>query len=95
MIHFEITDDIADHFHIGHETGWRGPFTRREAPQARYPNGSRVRKAKHERGDVTTLGTMGTVLGSLYVPNVGVGYFVEWENRPRVAVFVVEYKVST
>ncbi len=79
---------------VGHEPGWTGAFTRQQAPDALFTNGTRVKKAKEERGDRTPLGTKANVLGSLRVPGRGVGYFVEWDNRPRHAVFVIGWKVA-
>jgi hypothetical protein len=90
----ELHDNVASRFNIQSEPGWVGPFTRDESPKARWKNGARVRKAKHETGDATPVGTPGTVLGSIYAPEVGVGYFVEWADRPHVAVFVVEWKIG-
>ena len=74
--------------------GWQGIFTREQAPEAKYPNEMRIKKTVHEPGDGTPNGTGGTVLGSVYAPGKGVAYFVEWDNRPRVAVLVAEYKIG-
>lgn len=79
---------------VRHEKGWVGAFTREQAPDALFANGARIKKAKGERKDITKLGTTGTVLGSLHAPGVGFGYFVEWDNRKRYAVFVVGWKVA-
>lgn len=73
--------------------GWFGVFTRAHYPGA-LENGSRIKKVWEEPGDGTALGTEGTVLGSLGFPDIGVGYFVEWDNRPRVAVFVISKKIG-
>lgn len=79
---------------IGHEPGWSGVLSRDEQPEAKFKNGTRVRKMLHEAGDRTPLDTSGTILGSLYAPEVGVGYFVEWDDKPRTSVFVVEEKLG-
>ncbi len=65
------------------EDGWIGVFTRHEAPGALFKNRTAIIKVKDETGDRTPLGTRRTVLGSLYHPSVGVGYFVEWATQPR------------
>lgn len=72
-------------------TGWMGLWTDSQAPGC-YPNGTRVVKAGYWAGDGTPTGTAGTVLGSLRGGAMA-GYFVEWDNRPRMAVFVEERKV--
>jgi hypothetical protein len=72
--------------------GWGGMHTREQAAGA-IPNGTRVRKDVSEDGDSHPVGTRATVLGSLYEPDLGYGYFVEWEPTPRVAVFVAGFKI--
>lgn len=74
------------------EPGWAGMFTRAEHPDA-YRNGTRVEKAIFETGDAHPIGSQATVLGSVGHAKVGMGYFVEWDARPRVAVFVEARKV--
>jgi hypothetical protein len=76
------------------EPGWFGHFTRQQATRARFSNGTVIRKVKEDPGDGTPLGTEGTVLGSIYHPTLGVGYFVEWANLPKTAVFVVGWKIE-
>lgn len=77
-----------------HEPGWFGAFTRAQAPGA-MPNGSPIVKAKGEAGDGTPEGTPGVVLGSLNHPDVdALFYFVEWANRPRCAVAVIDWKIE-
>lgn len=71
---------------LGPEPGWIGNFSRGEAPGC-YPNGTRVEKVKTEPGDAHPIGAQATVLGSIRHP-IGTGYFVEWDARPRHAVFV-------
>lgn len=88
---------------IGYEPGWHGAFTRHHVPGA-MPNGTRIVKAREEGRDATPIGTGGTVLGSLdgnlvedFNPDGGrirFFYFVEWDNRPRVAVAVMDWKIE-
>jgi hypothetical protein len=86
------------------EDGWIGVFTRHEAVGA-MPNGTRVVKVRGESGDATALGTCGTVLGSLDAEFLGervpdgwetitYAYFVEWADRPNVAVGVMDWKIE-
>ena len=74
--------------------GWIGLHTRDQAPNA-MANGSRVVKIKTEPGDSHPVGSSATVLGSLYAPDVGFGYFVEWDARPRYAVFASAAKIES
>lgn len=88
---------------FGYEEGWRGGFTRHHTDGA-YPNGTRIVKIRQEPNDGTPLGTGGTILGSLdgnlvneYNPDGGrirYIYFVEWDNRPRTAVGVMDWKLG-
>lgn len=73
--------------------GWVGVHTRDEALGA-LPNGTRVRKTKNEPGDAHPIGSFARILGSIHVPEYGYGYFVEWEDAPRVAVMVVQAKIE-
>lgn len=75
------------------EPGWEGMFTRDEHPGA-LPNAIRVRKVNSEPGDAREDGKLGTILGSIGHPDVGLGYFVERDNRPKRAVFVIAKKVE-
>lgn len=77
---------------LRHERGWWGAFTRNEAEGA-WPNGSQVEKISHEPNDATPLGTLGTVLGSLHFPDAGYGYFIEWDDKPKTAIFVIDWKL--
>jgi len=74
--------------------GYAGIFTRDQCPFAKYPNGTRIKKILSEPGDGNSVGTFGTVLGSIGHPDVGVGYFVEWDTFPRYAVWVSEGKLG-
>lgn len=90
----EMPGDIAVALNIHDHPGWVNPFTTNQAPEAAFTNGTRIVKAKHEPNDWTPLGTRGTVLGSIYDRKLGAAYFVEWDDKPKVAVFVVEGKVE-
>jgi hypothetical protein len=74
--------------------GYTGLHVRDEAPGA-LPNGTRVRKVASDPADKHRNGDLGTVLGSMSAPLVGVGYFVEWDDSPRQAVFIAGDRVST
>ncbi len=74
--------------------GYFGIFTRQQSDMAEFQNGSRIKKVWSEEGDGTPLGTEGTVLGSISHPDVGVFYFVEWDNRRHFAVGVVAKKLG-
>lgn len=89
-----LDDDIARIFHIRDYPGYLNPFTRDEALDAKFKNGVTVRKAIFEKGDNTPLDTQGTVLGSIYVPDLGTAYFIEWDSLPHVAIFIVEAKLK-
>lgn len=72
--------------------GWHGNFTTREAPEAMH-NGTRVVKAASEPHDAHPEGSLGTVLGSIMHPDLGIAYFVEWDAKPKWAVLVVAWKL--
>lgn len=77
------------------EPGWFGAFTRATAPGA-IPGGTRIAKCDSEDGDSTPDDTPGVVLGSISHPEVENGallYFVEWSNRPGLAVACMGFKV--
>lgn len=82
-----VLDDFGEH------PGYLGVFTRNQAPGA-YLNGSTVHKGTTEPGDATPEGTPGTVLGSIYDPELGYFYFVEWSNRPGMAIGVTSLKLK-
>lgn len=78
------------------ESGWVGAFTRNEARGA-YPNGTKVMKVHCEDEDMNTAGAMGTVIGSMPgIRELGCDffYFVEWDKAPRVAVGIINQKIS-
>jgi hypothetical protein len=76
-------------------------FTTTEASGA-WPNGSRVVKVAFEEGDTHAIGDLATVIGSLGPladggPLFGgnrYGYFVVWDDRPDLPVFVGEKKIA-
>lgn len=74
--------------------GYSGLHTRDQAPGA-IPNGSRVRKVASDPGDTHQDGALARVLGSIHHPQVGFGYFVEWDSHPRAAVFVAGPRVAS
>jgi hypothetical protein len=80
--------------------GYLGAFSRNQAPGA-IPNGTRVAKVWCEAGDLEPIGTQGAVLGSLPVAaelpahgDVRFCYWVEWDSRPRCAVFLIDKKIG-
>lgn len=86
------------------EDGWKGVFTRDQAEGA-IPNGAVVEKVLEDTpgGDLTPVGTRGTVLGSFdgsvaRIPGpcgpVKFFYFVEWADKPRIAVGMMDFKIA-
>ena len=83
--------------------GYFGSFTRQQAAGA-IPNGAEIRKVDEEKGDATPIGTTGKVLGSLDVEKIDPSmvvryggrfmYFVEWSDKPGVAVAVIDWKIA-
>ena len=73
--------------------GYTGMHTQEQAPGA-YLNGTRIVKVCSEEGDATPDGMGGKVLGSLYDEKLGHLYFVEWDNRPKVAVGTIALKID-
>lgn len=96
----ELKEFYAD---MGNHEGYVGAFSRAEARGA-LANGTRIRKRNAEKGDATPEGTEGKILGSVNALAAGVPtaeadeltylYFVEWDNRPKVAVGTVDLKVE-
>jgi hypothetical protein len=78
---------------IRNHAGYRGLFTRHQAAGA-YANGSRVEKVLADSGDTHQVGALATVLGSIHHPELGFGYFVEWDSHPRHAGFVEGRKIG-
>lgn len=85
------------------EPGYIGAFTREHAEGA-LPNGARVVKRNSEEKDPRPNGSLGTVLGSIDGSLIDTGlmlrfkarymYFIEWDDAPRVAVGVIDWKVT-
>lgn len=73
------------------EPGWAGTFTRAEVVGA-LRNGTRVVKVTFDSKDAHRPGDLATVIGSFGVPEK-FGYFVEWDDMPRAAVFVEPRKI--
>ena len=80
-------------FGISTQEGYIGAFTRHQADGA-FPNGTRIRKINSEPNDITRDDEVGTILGSVQGPGLGFFYFVEWDNKPKVAVGAMAKKVE-
>lgn len=76
-----------EQFGITTHPGYSGHFTRQQAFGA-LPNGTRILKRRSKPSDAHPDGTPGTVLGSIGDPIQGIGYFVEWVPRRKMAVFI-------
>lgn len=93
----EVDGDYAARFGIRYHEGYASPFTREQSPLARYRNGARVRKAKVDRAGrhgEHPIGSLGTVLGSIGRADIGVAYFVEWDESPGAPTVVYEGKIE-
>lgn len=77
---------------LSYHRGYVGVFTRATYPGA-LASGIRVVKANSESGDYTVDGTAGTIMGSIGNPEIGILYFIEWDNRPGYVIGCVEKKV--
>jgi len=94
----EMADKVLG---IREEPGWIGPVCRGQALGA-IPNGTRIVKAAIEIGDSHKIGALGTVLGSLSsppamrvdFPDVDYVYCIEWDDSPKTAVFIVNWKIQ-
>jgi hypothetical protein len=86
-----VNEDAAS-FGIVEEPGYLGAFTRKEHTGA-IPNGTRVKKVWGEDGDTHPVGSEGVVLGSIGAGSM-IGYFIEWDARPKAAVFVAGPKLE-
>lgn len=82
-----------DVMYLHMEEGWLGMFTRDQVEGA-LANGTRIVKVKMDPGDARNVGATGTVLGSIRVPDMPIGYFIEWDQQSRHAVFCVEWKIE-
>lgn len=86
---------------LSNEDGYLGAFTRAQAEGA-FPNGSRIRKSWSEANDTTPVGTEGVVMGSMAIPEgadvpdptVKFFYFVEWDDKPRIVIGMIDRKIS-
>ena len=77
--------------------GYEGAFTRDECPLAEFKNGTRVEKVGSGApgdNDIHKPGAVGTVLGSIGHPEVGVAYFVEFDASPRRAIMVTSGRLK-
>ena len=90
---FSLETDIADPLGLTNHEGYLGCFTRAVYPGA-LPNGTCIFKANSETGDQTKDGTGGTVMGSIGHPEVGIMYFIEWDNNPRMVVGCIAKKIE-
>lgn len=79
-------------FGLRTEPGWMGAFTRDSFPDA-IPNGTRIVKIVTEPGDSHKNDAEGVVLGSMEAGGM-TGYFVEWDDGPKIACFVSGFKIE-
>jgi hypothetical protein len=86
---------VSAPYGIRDHRGYYGAFTREWVCGA-LQNGVRVVKVKAEDGDANRVGALGTVLGSILAGDRAdeLGYFIEWDSAPNVAVFVMGWKVE-
>ena len=63
-------------------------------PLAHFPRKTRVRKVWSEDGDTHAAGELGTVLGSVGRPDVGVAYFISCDKHPRLPTFIIDAKLE-
>lgn len=91
---YELNGLTAISLGIRNHPGYLTPFCKKQAAGA-WANGSCVVKSGSDPGgDVTPDGIKGKILGSLKAPNGGYAYFVEWENKPKFAIFCTEEKMK-
>lgn len=89
----ELDEAGAERLGIRLRPGYLSPFTDQQAPGA-WPNGTRVAKVRSdESGDLHAPGTLGTILGSIGFPKIGLAYFVEWDASPRMPTCAVANKL--
>lgn len=75
--------------------GYAGAFTRDQSPLAEIPNDARVVKiVSNDSTDIHQTGALGTVLGSFGHPDVGVAYFVEFDDMPGRAIMIHSHKIK-
>jgi hypothetical protein len=73
--------------------GYTGMFCTTNAPNA-IKAGERIHKVKCEANDEHPVGAIGTVLGSISVNNLGIMYFIEWDDKPKHAISTIAWKVA-
>jgi hypothetical protein len=89
-----VMDATDSKLKLDNHPGYMGAFTTQQAEGA-YPNGTRIIKQNSKKGDATKDGTKGKILGSVAVPpmpeypGVKFLYFMEWDDKPKVAVSMV------
>ena len=93
-----LSDDqfqkLLDNLGIREHEGWEGMFSDKQA-QGAWPNGSKIVKTVFREGDLTPMGTVGTVLGSIASQSEnGFLYFIEWENKLKWAVGTSDDKIG-
>jgi hypothetical protein len=89
-----IRRDMLRYYGIREHDGWRGEFTTQKSQLAKIANGARVEKIASEDADAHPIGAMGTVLGSVGAPDLGVTYFVEFDLTPRESTLIVEANLA-
>lgn len=68
-------------------------LTTDQAPGA-WQNGTRIRKAVYELGDMHAVGALGKIIGSMGPDKDGAyNYFVEWDDHPDLPVFVTGKRI--
>lgn len=69
--------------------------------RCKYKIGTKVKKVNEEPNDKTPSGTIGTVIGNIYNEvtidghNIKSGYLVKFEDKPKDAVLIVDYKIKS
>lgn len=90
----ELDEITAALLGIQNHPGYLTPFCKNQAEGA-WENGSRVVKDGNDPdGDVTPNGTKGKILGSLKTPDGIYGYFVEWDDKPKMPILCMEEKMK-
>lgn len=90
---FTFSDELVRELEIKMHPGYQTMFTRQER-KGMAKNGTRVFKCNVDPGDTRPIGAKGTVLGSFWHPSLGPAYFIEWDDKPRLAVFVLQWKIA-
>jgi hypothetical protein len=93
-----VSSEALERLGVTEHDGYFGVFTRETYPGA-LPSGTRVRKTRFDPGDSTPEGSLGTILGSTGHPDMiekfGPFYFIEWDDKPRVAVGMAGIKLES